>query len=49
MKIYNNLPNNIKNIRNKVKFKTEKHKYLITHSFHSLTEFSEGNISTAHN
>jgi len=32
-----------------VKIKIWLHKYLITHSFHSLTEFSENNVSNAHN
>lgn len=39
----------LKNLRNKVKFKVELHKYLITHSFYSLTELFENNTSKVHN
>jgi hypothetical protein len=42
--IFNSLPNSIKNLRNQsVKFKIELRKYLMTHSFYSLTEFFERN------
>jgi hypothetical protein len=40
--IFNSLRNN------KVKFKTELHTCLITHSFYSLTEFFKNNASNAH-
>jgi hypothetical protein len=40
MRIFNSLPNSIKNLRNdRVKFKIELRIHLITHSFYSLTEF----------
>jgi len=50
IKIFNNPPKDIKNLRNdKMKFKIELHKYLITYSFCLLTEFSENNTSNVHN
>jgi hypothetical protein len=55
MKIFNSLPNiknisSIKNLRNnRVKFKFELCKYLIAHSFYSLTEFFEHYTNNLHN
>jgi hypothetical protein len=44
IRIFNNLPDNVWNLRNdKVQFKKELQKYLITHSFYSITEFLELN------
>jgi hypothetical protein len=50
LKIFSNLPNNTKNLRNhEVKFKIELHKCLSTHSLYSLTEFFDNNTSNVLN
>ena len=44
IRIFNSLPDNTRNLRNdKVQFKTELQKYIVTLSFYSITEFLELN------